>query len=193
MTLIHACLLANVRERIENVRVGRVVSLSTFSPSLEAWSTVSRSLFLPLTNLVLAKRPRILQSRKQFIREITRFSSLCVWTNLCSQSLPVSKMKFLSFYEVCMTVFFPVCSQAQAVTLTVAQAFRVAFEFWQAAKEGKHGHTPLFTTSLCIQYLLSFGLQRSWCWCINCVCLCLLQQLSPMMLKSPLGEQRHSV
>ncbi|XP_061751626.1 low density lipoprotein receptor adapter protein 1b isoform X1 [Nerophis ophidion] len=26
---------------------------------------------------------------------------------------------------------------AQAVTLTVAQAFRVAFEFWQAAKEGK--------------------------------------------------------
>lgn len=30
--------------------------------------------------------------------------------------------------------------QAQAVTLTVAQAFRVAFEFWQAAKEGTHGH-----------------------------------------------------
>lgn len=29
--------------------------------------------------------------------------------------------------------------QAQAVTLTVAQAFRVAFEFWQAAKEGTHG------------------------------------------------------
>uniref|UniRef100_A0A3B4UIH7 Low density lipoprotein receptor adaptor protein 1b n=1 Tax=Seriola dumerili TaxID=41447 RepID=A0A3B4UIH7_SERDU len=28
---------------------------------------------------------------------------------------------------------------AQAVTLTVAQAFRVAFEFWQAAKEGTHG------------------------------------------------------
>uniref|UniRef100_A0AAQ6INA1 PID domain-containing protein n=1 Tax=Anabas testudineus TaxID=64144 RepID=A0AAQ6INA1_ANATE len=27
---------------------------------------------------------------------------------------------------------------AQAVTLTVAQAFRVAFEFWQAAKEGTH-------------------------------------------------------
>uniref|UniRef100_A0A3Q3JL57 PID domain-containing protein n=1 Tax=Monopterus albus TaxID=43700 RepID=A0A3Q3JL57_MONAL len=27
---------------------------------------------------------------------------------------------------------------AQAVTLTVAQAFRVAFEFWQAAKEGIH-------------------------------------------------------
>ncbi|MEQ2167805.1 Low density lipoprotein receptor adapter protein 1 [Goodea atripinnis] len=29
---------------------------------------------------------------------------------------------------------------AQAVTLTVAQAFRVAFEFWQAAKEGTHGY-----------------------------------------------------
>ncbi|RXM94443.1 Low density lipoprotein receptor adapter protein 1-B [Acipenser ruthenus] len=28
-------------------------------------------------------------------------------------------------------------SQAQAVTLTVAQSFRVAFEFWQAAKEEK--------------------------------------------------------
>lgn len=28
-------------------------------------------------------------------------------------------------------------SQAQAVTLTVAQAFKVAFEFWQASKEGK--------------------------------------------------------
>lgn len=40
-----------------------------------------------------------------------------------------------------MTLYFPVCSQAQAVTLTVAQAFRVAFEFWQAAKEGTHGHT----------------------------------------------------
>uniref|UniRef100_A0A3B4A0Y6 PID domain-containing protein n=1 Tax=Periophthalmus magnuspinnatus TaxID=409849 RepID=A0A3B4A0Y6_9GOBI len=32
---------------------------------------------------------------------------------------------------------------AQAVTLTVAQAFRVAFEFWQAAKEGTHGRPPL--------------------------------------------------
>ncbi|KAM9432968.1 low density lipoprotein receptor adapter protein 1-B-like isoform 3-T6 [Salvelinus alpinus] len=29
---------------------------------------------------------------------------------------------------------------AQAVTLTVAQAFRVAFEFWQAAKEEKEKH-----------------------------------------------------
>ncbi|XP_032832624.1 low density lipoprotein receptor adapter protein 1 isoform X2 [Petromyzon marinus] len=31
---------------------------------------------------------------------------------------------------------------AQAVTLTVAQAFRVAFEFWQAAKEAKEGGAP---------------------------------------------------
>lgn len=27
--------------------------------------------------------------------------------------------------------------QAQAVTLTVAQAFKVAFEFWQVSKEGE--------------------------------------------------------
>lgn len=31
---------------------------------------------------------------------------------------------------------FPVF-QAQAVTLTVAQAFKVAFEFWQVSKEGE--------------------------------------------------------
>lgn len=60
-----------------------------------------------------------------------------------SQSLPVFKVKFLFFNVVCMTGYVPVCSQAQAVTLTVAQAFRVAFEFWQAAKEGKEGtHGP---------------------------------------------------
>lgn len=35
MELIHARLLETVKERIENVRVGTVVSLSTFSPSLE--------------------------------------------------------------------------------------------------------------------------------------------------------------
>uniref|UniRef100_G1RCX0 Low density lipoprotein receptor adaptor protein 1 n=1 Tax=Nomascus leucogenys TaxID=61853 RepID=G1RCX0_NOMLE len=29
------------------------------------------------------------------------------------------------------------CFQAQAVTLTVAQAFKVAFEFWQVSKEGE--------------------------------------------------------
>lgn len=41
----------------------------------------------------------------------------------------------------------PSLQQAQAVTLTVAQAFRVAFEFWQAAKEGTHGPpTRLITT-----------------------------------------------
>lgn len=28
--------------------------------------------------------------------------------------------------------------QAQAVALTVAQAFTVAFELWQVAKEGRH-------------------------------------------------------
>ncbi|NWU32196.1 ARH protein, partial [Dyaphorophyia castanea] len=31
----------------------------------------------------------------------------------------------------------PLSPQAQAVTLTVAQAFKIAFEFWQAAKEEK--------------------------------------------------------
>lgn len=50
-----------------------------------------------------------------------------------------------SFYSfavsVCLTLvcFSAFLQQAQAVTLTVAQAFRVAFEFWQAAKEGTHG------------------------------------------------------
>lgn len=32
------------------------------------------------------------------------------------------------------------CFQAQAVTLTVAQAFKVAFEFWQVSKEGETLH-----------------------------------------------------
>lgn len=36
--------------------------------------------------------------------------------------------------------------QAQAVTLTVAQAFRVAFEFWQAAKEGTRGRPTRMIT-----------------------------------------------
>lgn len=35
-----------------------------------------------------------------------------------------------------VTVLFPF-AQAQAVALTVAQAFTVAFELWQEAKEGK--------------------------------------------------------
>uniref|UniRef100_A0A8B9YZL0 Low density lipoprotein receptor adaptor protein 1 n=1 Tax=Buteo japonicus TaxID=224669 RepID=A0A8B9YZL0_9AVES len=34
---------------------------------------------------------------------------------------------------------------AQAVTLTVAQAFKIAFEFWQAAKEGKFGFGFFFS------------------------------------------------
>lgn len=42
---------------------------------------------------------------------------------------------------MCDLISLSVPQQAQAVTLTVAQAFRVAFEFWQAAKEGMHGHT----------------------------------------------------
>lgn len=43
---------------------------------------------------------------------------------------------FSLFTLVCLSASL---QQAQAVTLTVAQAFRVAFEFWQAAKEGTHG------------------------------------------------------
>lgn len=39
----------------------------------------------------------------------------------------------------CHAFLCPKRKMAQAVTLTVAQAFRVAFEFWQAAKEGTHG------------------------------------------------------
>lgn len=35
---------------------------------------------------------------------------------------------------------FPLVLQAQAVALTVAQAFTIAFELWQVAKEGRH-HT----------------------------------------------------
>ncbi|XP_034021441.1 low density lipoprotein receptor adapter protein 1-B-like, partial [Thalassophryne amazonica] len=35
------------------------------------------------------------------------------------------------------TIIYTKRKQAQAVTLTVAQAFRVAFEFWQASKEEK--------------------------------------------------------
>lgn len=42
------------------------------------------------------------------------------------------------FTAVCLSASL---QQAQAVTLTVAQAFRVAFEFWQAAKEGTHGRS----------------------------------------------------
>lgn len=44
--------------------------------------------------------------------------------------------------------------QAQAVTLTVAQAFKIAFEFWQAAKEGEP--YPLFTWKF-----------RGWLWCFS--------------------------
>lgn len=62
-----------------------------------------------------------------------------VRTSVRSRSLPVVKVRFLFFGSAPLTVYDPVCSQAQAVTLTVAQAFRVAFEFWQAAKEGKEG------------------------------------------------------
>lgn len=40
----------------------------------------------------------------------------------------------------CNKVCFSPVLQAQAVALTVAQAFTVAFELWQVAKEGRH-HT----------------------------------------------------
>lgn len=40
---------------------------------------------------------------------------------------------------------FPVF-QAQAVTLTVAQAFKVAFEFWQVSKEGESSSWALGVT-----------------------------------------------
>lgn len=36
----------------------------------------------------------------------------------------------------------PFVLQAQAVALTVAQAFTIAFELWQVAKEGRHKHPP---------------------------------------------------
>lgn len=42
--------------------------------------------------------------------------------------------------HVSCQVFVLAALQAQAVALTVAQAFTVAFELWQVAKEGKH-HT----------------------------------------------------
>lgn len=51
----------------------------------------------------------------------------CVWILLIF-------LQFFTLSPSCLSL-----QQAQAVTLTVAQAFRVAFEFWQAAKEGTHG------------------------------------------------------
>lgn len=57
-----------------------------------------------------------------------------------SQSLPVKTGSDGSCRRLCDLISLSVSQQAQAVTLTVAQAFRVAFEFWQAAKEGMHGH-----------------------------------------------------
>ncbi|KAF7242382.1 Low density lipoprotein receptor adapter protein 1 [Varanus komodoensis] len=46
---------------------------------------------------------------------------------------------------------------AQAVTLTVAQAFKVAFEFWQASKEGERVKSALSSLSAFLAvYLLSF-------------------------------------
>lgn len=38
--------------------------------------------------------------------------------------------------QMAVTGLFPL-AQAQAVALTVAQAFTVAFELWQEAKEGR--------------------------------------------------------
>lgn len=49
-------------------------------------------------------------------------------------SIVLSNVYIMSVWlSHCCPVVFP---QAQAVTLTVAQAFRVAFEFWEVAKEG---------------------------------------------------------
>lgn len=42
-------------------------------------------------------------------------------------------------------------AQAQAVALTVAQAFTVAFELWQEAKEGRK---PVGLGYLCVGFLL---------------------------------------
>lgn len=47
-------------------------------------------------------------------------------------------MSSLFLVTVSYKVNFSPVLQAQAVALTVAQAFTVAFELWQVAKEGRH-------------------------------------------------------
>lgn len=47
---------------------------------------------------------------------------------------PAPRLPVLTYHSL-----FPLSVwQAQAVTLTVAQAFKVAFEFWQVSKEGEY-------------------------------------------------------
>ncbi|NWQ84099.1 ARH protein, partial [Columbina picui] len=43
----------------------------------------------------------------------------------------------VSIYRISYCTADKIHDKAQAVTLTVAQAFKIAFEFWQAAKEGE--------------------------------------------------------
>lgn len=70
-------------------------------------------------------------------------------------------------FEMALTALFPV-AQAQAVALTVAQAFTVAFELWQEAKDGRklwrtwvickftvYVDYLLFSSELCVVSLLS--------------------------------------
>lgn len=42
-----------------------------------------------------------------------------------------------SFYNFCGVLSLFVLVQAQAVTLTVAQAFKVALDLWEVAQEGE--------------------------------------------------------
>lgn len=43
----------------------------------------------------------------------------------------------MCMYKCIDNVFFCVCWQAEAITLTVAQAFNIAYEKWQAHKKKK--------------------------------------------------------
>lgn len=59
--------------------------------------------------------------------------------NICAinKMQTIIHLPLILYHNLCLSASL---QQAQAVTLTVAQAFRVAFEFWQAAKEGTLGH-----------------------------------------------------
>ena len=80
------------------------------------------------------------------------------------------------FAMLCNKVCFPSVLQAQAVALTVAQAFTVAFELWQVAKEGRNctthpprswndTETQALSAELFYQHLrlLMFGQNQPWC------------------------------
>jgi len=75
---------------------------------------------------------------------------------MCFFFLPLTR-------DVALKALFPIprLSQAQAVTLTVAQAFRLAFEFWQAAKGGMmHSTTSVIPAQLLfvLLILVNYGL-----------------------------------